>query len=160
MVQISYVLKHVKRYWYLVSAEILNWYGSFCCSIVNILYNTLSIFFYQIKVFWESPMQNIGTQFSFPMSRKSYLFYLSYVATNYRGNIDRLNFNHCWVQICKLRQVSNYVLFNWFKLFLNSPLYSPLPRWHIKITHLCLYCEKVVYPGTIGIKAERLTSRT
>ena len=121
--------------------------------IVNILHNTNSISFFQIEVFWKSPR----TLLSVPISKKHNLFYPFYVATNNRGNTDRHNFNHCWVL-----RYANYVTFqimssfnNWFRL-LNSPLYSPFSIWHIKITHLSFYCEKVVYPGIIwGLNDER-----
>ena len=64
------------------------------------------------------------------------------MAKNYRGNTDRHNFNHCWVQICKLDLVSY--------LGSKTPVCdSPFSGWHIKITHLSFYCEKVVYPGRI-----------
>ena len=127
----------------MISGEILNWYGSFCCWIVN---NALDFFFSKSKYPGNHPEHRNSIFIS--NIKKNILFYLDYVATNYRGNSDRHHFNHCWEQICKLRHVSNEVLFNWFRL-LNSPLCSPFSRWHIKITYLSFYCEKVVYPGRI-----------
>ena len=103
---IPYVLTHVKKYWYVISGEILNWYGPFCCWIVNILHNTQSISFFQIKVFCKSPKtQELNFQFQY--RKENRLFYPDYVATNYREVQTDLIPNHCWVQICKLRHVSN-----------------------------------------------------
>ena len=62
----------------------------FCCSIYNILHNTHSVFFFANQGILEI-IQNIETQFG----QKTYLFYPSYVAKNYRGNTGRHNFNHC-----------------------------------------------------------------
>ena len=114
VVQIPYVFWHVKKYWYMVSEEIWNWYQSF------LLFNWQHSSWHALDFFFANQsilevIQNIETQFG---QKPIYFVHRTWLKTIAEIPIDI-------ILITVEYKYANYITFQiWFRL-LNSRCDSP-----------------------------------